>query len=203
MKDHHLFWQRVAKLYTPLQEKSNQALYNEVSILIKPHLTSSMKVLELACGTGQFSFPLSPYVKKWVATDYSDHMIQEAKKRNHTAIVFEVADTTALQYKTNKFDACLIANALHIMPDPKQALKEIKRILKPNGLIIAPTFVYDGTINHKRLWLLEKVGFHTYSKWTFASYQQMLQNAGFQIIDAQFIQGDLLPEALVIASNIK
>ncbi|HCC35314.1 MAG TPA: class I SAM-dependent methyltransferase, partial [Ruminococcaceae bacterium] len=31
-------------------------------------------------------------------------------------------------------------NALHIMPDPVKVLSNIKRVLKPNGLLIAPTY---------------------------------------------------------------
>lgn len=38
------------------------------------------------------------------------------------------------------FDAVIISNALHIMPDPGLVLKNIRRVFKPNGLLIAPTF---------------------------------------------------------------
>ena len=38
---------------------------------------------------------------------------------------FEVADATTLPYDDNSFDVVLIANALHVMPAPEKALKEI------------------------------------------------------------------------------
>ncbi|MDU3600708.1 methyltransferase domain-containing protein [Veillonella sp.] len=34
----------------------------------------------------------------------------------------------------------LIANALHIMPKPDEAMKEIYRVLKPNGTLLPPLF---------------------------------------------------------------
>lgn len=64
------------------------------------------------------------------------------------------------------FDVVLIANALHIMPQPDEALKEIRRVLKPNGILIAPTFVYEGEINKVRLLVMEKIGFKTFYQWT-------------------------------------
>lgn len=41
----------------------------------------------------------------------------------------------------------MIANALHIMPKPDEALKEIKRVLKLEGIFIAPTFVKEDMMN--------------------------------------------------------
>lgn len=41
----------------------------------------------------------------------------------------------------------MIANALHIMPKPDEALKEIKRVLKPEGILIAPTFAKEDMMN--------------------------------------------------------
>lgn len=53
---------------------------------------------------------------------------------------FETADAVALSYSHEKFDCVLIANALHIMPKPDEAMKEIYRVLKPNGTLFAPLF---------------------------------------------------------------
>ena len=43
-----------------------------------------MNVLELACGTGQLSFPLSDCTNSWTATDFSENMIKQAKRRGTT-----------------------------------------------------------------------------------------------------------------------
>lgn len=75
------FWQGMAAHYTKSCGCS-APLYTEIFNHIRPHLTRDMNVLELACGTGQLSFPLSPCVRLWEATDASSNMIAEAKKRS-------------------------------------------------------------------------------------------------------------------------
>lgn len=46
----------------------------------------------------------------------------------------------------------MIANALHIMPNPDKAISEICRVLKPNGVLFAPTFVRSESRKYK-LWV--------------------------------------------------
>ena len=74
------FWQGMAAHYSKFMRRS-APIYAEICNHIRPHLTRDMNVLELACGTGQLSFPLSPYVRLWEATDASSKMIAEAKKQ--------------------------------------------------------------------------------------------------------------------------
>ena len=62
------FWQGMAAHYSKFMRRS-APIYAEICNHIRPHLTRDMNVLELACGTGQLSFPLSPYVRLWEATD--------------------------------------------------------------------------------------------------------------------------------------
>ena len=56
-----------------------------------------------------------------------------------------MADATALPYADDSFDAVLIANALHVMPEPEKALREIDRVLRPGGILIAPNFMVCST----------------------------------------------------------
>lgn len=74
------FWQKIARHYTSMM-KHSAPLYREICNRIRRRLTRDMNVLELACGTGQLSVPLSPHVRLWEATDFSPSMIAEAKKR--------------------------------------------------------------------------------------------------------------------------
>ena len=136
------FWQKMARHYTKFMDRS-APLYAAVCERIRPHLSRDMNVLELACGTGQLSFPLSPYVRLWEATDAAPTMIQEAKKRiGSSRLHFSVQDAAHLPYAPESFDAVVIANALHILPEPDRVLREIQRVLKPGGWLFAPTFVH-------------------------------------------------------------
>ena len=197
--DNKQFWERVAKLYTPLQEKGNKELYQQAIEYIKEHLSKDMNVLEIASGTGQFTFPLCDCVAQYEATDFSKKMINESKKIRSKGITYSVQDATQLTYNDNHFDAVIIANALHIMPNPSKALNEIYRVLKNDGIVIAPTFIYEGKMNKFRLWIMEKAGFKTFHKWTKQSYTTFIQQHHFEIIKSTVLNGNLLPECIVIA----
>jgi ubiquinone/menaquinone biosynthesis C-methylase UbiE len=87
------------------------------------------------------------------------------------------------------------------MPNPDKALIEIRRVLKKGGLLIAPTFVYDGKINKLRIWLMERIGFHTFYKWKSDEYIEFVSNRGFDIIDSSVIGGEMLPECVLICKT--
>lgn len=174
------FWQRFAKIYAPFM-KSSAPLYNEICSEIKQKLNRNMNVLELACGSGQLSFKLYEHVKTYEATDFSEHMINEAKKgQTSSRLHFSVQDATNLPYADNSFDAVIISNALHIMPYPEKALAEIKRVLKDNGTLFAPTFIHgEGKGYRFRIKLMEAAGFHTYFKWSEKEFAKFLIQNGF------------------------
>ncbi len=66
---------------------------------IRPGLTREMNVLELACGSGQLSFRLAGRVRLWEATDFSENMIVEARKKPRSSrLHFSVQDASALPY---------------------------------------------------------------------------------------------------------
>lgn len=196
------FWERVARLYTPLHEKGNKELYDELCKNIRPLFKDNHKVLELACGTGQITSVLADKTKIWYATDFSKKMVKEAKMRlNHECIKFEVQDATQLTYEDEAFDVVVIANALHIMPSPDSALKEIKRVLKADGVLIAPTFVYDGKINRVRIWFMEKIGFKTFNKWKTKEYKEYVETHGFQVKKKMLLNGRMLPECVLICKK--
>ena len=183
-KSNKQFWQRVARLYTPLQEKSNLSLYNELCRLIEPELLGKTKNLEFACGTGQLTFRIVKEDMLWFAIDYAEKMIAEAKKRGtQNNILYEVQDATKLTYRDSFFDCVIIANALHIMPEPEKALAEIKRVLKPDGILLAPTFTHKnmGIRAKAKSRLLRLFGFPLYHSWSPESYCDFLQENGWKI----------------------
>ena len=74
-------------------------------------------------------------------------------------ISFSVQDATRLTYNSEEFDVVVIANALHIMPEPNKALAEIHRVLKPNGILFAPTFVYEKRYYKTDIFIMKLLGF--------------------------------------------
>jgi ubiquinone/menaquinone biosynthesis C-methylase UbiE len=197
-KSNKRFWERFAFIYTGFMKK-NDMVYDELCRRIQKHLTQTDSVLELACGTGQLTYRLAGEVKLWTATDFSPKMVEEAKKRGKGAnIEFSIADATALIYNDKSFDAVVIANALHIMPEPDKAMSEIYRVLKQGGLLFAPTFVYDGKYNKALIWLMEKVGFHTFNKWKTGELKDFVASHGFTLESSETIKAKPLDECILI-----
>lgn len=195
------FWERVSKIYTLFMSKSD-VMYDEVCKKLNDCIDKRADVLELACGTGQITYRMADKAKSWIATDYSENMIEEAKKRNSDShIEFCVADATNLKYENHKFDMVVIANALHIMPNPDMALVEIKRVLKPEGILFAPTFVYEKGYSRLYIWLMERIGFITYHKWNKNELADYVNKYGFEVISNDIIKGRPLTECVLIAKR--
>ena len=197
MNDNKRFWEKCARFYGPIQQRSNRRLYRELTHMCMAYLQKDSKVLELACGTGQFTYPLCNLAESWEATDFSEAMILEAQKVPCSAH-FSVQDATHLPYRGGSFDLVLMANALHIMPAPQLALGEIHRILKPGGILLAPTFVYEGKVNRFRMWLTTMVGFRTFHQWKSREFSDFVEQNRFRCISSELVPGDPLPVAFAV-----
>ena len=177
---------KIWDLYAPIYEKAMRAdikiyrfMYDRI-----PEIIQGREVLEIATGPGLLARHVAPAAKRMIATDYSDGMIAEARKGySPETLSFEVADGTDLPYADSSFDAVIIANALHIIPEPEKALAEIDRVLRPDGILIAPNFV-----NHKgglgsRIWsrILTLAGIRFEHQWSAREYLDWLDAHGWQI----------------------
>lgn len=199
-KSNKKFWDKFAKLYAPFMKK-DKGVYDKVCGYIRPHLNKDMEVLELACGSGQLSFTLSNLTKSWIATDFSEQMILEARKRGeYENLSFEIADATALSFSNENFDCVLIANALHIMPKPDEAMKEIYRVLKPNGILFAPTFLWKEGRQRKIIKrMMSILGFKMYQEWTKKQFEDFIEKYGFSVVEMKLVYGGLAPVGVMIA----
>ena len=201
MDDNKRFWQRFAKLYSPFMEKGNRQVYEQICTEVTPYLNKDLNVLELACGSGQLSFRLAGNAKQWEATDFSENMIAEAKKKPRLRnLYFSVQDATNLPYADETFDAVMIANALHIMPEPDKAMAEICRVLKPGAILCAPTFVHgEGSGNHLRMKFMSLIGFRTYTKWNADEFTSYIQKRRFRVQKCHVFGSTLTPLCCLIA----
>ena len=182
MKERKTFWDKNAGRYDRFMRK-DRAAYEEMYKLIRP-VVRHKTVLELATGTGLIAKHIVNAAAHIEATDASAEMIAEAKRDNHSAkLHFSVQDMFSLPYADKSFDVVIVSNALHIVPQPEKALQEIKRVLKEDGVLIAPTFTHAGnTLRGRiRLFFMKLAGFPLCSRWTSEEYLNFLRQNGWAV----------------------
>ena len=139
-------------------------------------------VLELATGTGLIAKNIVNSAAHIEATDASPEMIAEAKRDNRSAkLHFSVQDMFHLPYADESFDMVIVANALHIVPEPEKALAEIRRVLKDDGVLVAPTFTHadNSFLGKVKAFFMKLASFPLHSKWTSADYLSFLRENGW------------------------
>ena len=182
MQEHKDFWDRKAGRYDRFMRK-DRAAYDEMHELIRP-VVKAKTVLELATGTGMIAKNIVNAAAHIEATDASAEMIAEAKRDNHsTKLHFSVQDMFRLPYTEESFDVVIVSNALHIVPQPEKALAEIHRVLKDDGVLIAPTFTHAGNSfsGKVKAFFMKLAGFPLHSKWTSHEYLAFLRENGWTV----------------------
>ena len=182
MRKHENFWDKNAGRYDRFMRK-DRAAYDEMYALIWP-VVRHKTVLELATGTGLIAKHIVNASTHIEATDASAEMIAEAKRDNRSAkLHFSVQDMFCLPYANQSFNVVIVSNALHIVPQPEKALAEIRRVLKDDGVLIAPTFTHAGNSfsGKVRAFFMKRVGFPLHSKWTSEEYLCFLRQNGWTV----------------------
>ena len=182
MQEHKDFWDKNANRYDRFMRK-DRAAYEEMYELIRP-VVKGKTVLELATGTGLIAKHIVTAAAHIEATDASGEMIAEAKRDSRSAkLYFSVQDMFCLPYAGKSFDVVIVSNALHIVPQPEKALQEIKRVLKDDGVLIAPTFTHAGNSfsGRAKAFFMKLAGFPLHSKWTSHEYLAFLRENGWTV----------------------
>ena len=182
MKGHKNFWDRNAGCYDRFMQK-DRAAYDEIYERIRPAVKAKT-VLELATGTGLIAKHIANVAAHIEATDASAEMIAEAGRDAHLAnLHFSVQDMFCLPYASRSFDVVIVSNALHIVPQPEKALREIGRVLKDDGVLIAPTFTHaENSLRGKvKAFFMRLAGFPLHSRWTSEEYLSFLRQNGWRV----------------------
>lgn len=106
------------------------------------------KVLDMGCGAGHASFTAAGQVAEVTAYDLSSQMLEvvaaAAKEKGFSNIVTQQGYAETLPFADASFDVVISRYSAHHWHDVGQALREVKRVLKPGGVIIVMDVMSPG-----------------------------------------------------------
>ena len=134
LADKRQYWKDRNRYYYSDQEKYFRFLVPE-----------KLSILELGCGTGLYTGKLKDNAYHVIATDFSEEMIEIAKKKRGDLenVQFAKADALELDFEEASFDTIFMANLIHIIGNAEGVIKECYRVLKRGGKIIITSFAID------------------------------------------------------------
>jgi SAM-dependent methyltransferase len=101
-------------------------------------ITSGMKVLDVACGTGNVAIPVARKGAVVTGVDIATNLLEQGRERaaaEGLAVTFDEGDAEALAYADGTFDAVVTMFGAMFAPRPERVAAELARVLKPGGLL--------------------------------------------------------------------
>jgi SAM-dependent methyltransferase len=96
-------------------------------------------VLEVACGSGQGVGYLASSAKSVVAGDYSESLLNLARRHYGNRFCFHRFDAQEMPFPAASFDVVIIFEALYYLPDASRFFRECTRVLRPRGHVLIST----------------------------------------------------------------
>lgn len=160
----------------------------------------SIKVLDAGCGDGINGSVLKKLLSERVVNcdiigcDYNSLRVERARSQGYERIV--QADLLQLPVEDNDFDLVLCSHVLEHIPQDEACLRELKRVLKPNGLLILAVpnegcfiaTLRNRFIQRSILHTTDHVNFYTDKKFT-----SIIQQVGLKPITKVMRHGNFMP----------
>ena len=135
---------KLQKAYDEIADQYEKKIWFDQHILGVARLRKKLlsratgNILDVACGTGS-NIPLFPAGSDITAVDLSLHMLEVARARateHGLNVNFAMMDAEDLKFADGSFDTVVSTLSTCTFPDPVKALQEMKRVCRPNGLIL-------------------------------------------------------------------
>ncbi len=199
------FWDKFAYIYDSFINVVFGRTYKKILENLNSDLNTSLNVLDIGTGTGIIPFSICSKVASVTATDISPEMIHVATQKQENSniinIDFQVQDSYSLTFTDKSFDIVIASNLFHLLYEPEKPINEIKRVLKDDGIFIAPTLCVGENTKSKIIATVIGLlsGFRVVNKWSFQDFKSMLTINGFTIQKAYRIEGKILTAYIVMS----
>ncbi|MEJ1922038.1 class I SAM-dependent methyltransferase [Microbacterium sp. KHB019] len=130
-----------------LRSHSNRTIANSAEYL-RPHLHTDARLLDVGAGPGTITMDFAAHVARVTATEIGDAELALSRAlaadRGIQNVDFAVEDVHALSFANDSFDVVHAHQVLQHVADPVRALREMRRVAKPGGVVAARDADYAG-----------------------------------------------------------
>ncbi len=139
------------------------------------------RVLDLGCGPGDGAVALARTGVDAIGLDYSQGMLDTAKKEHLVTGRLTRGDAGRLPFKDGAFDKIVCTNSFHHYPDHQASLREMRRVLKPGGLLVLVDPRQDNVFGRLAIEVVEErvFGLKEVRIFPVDAWHRMLREAGF------------------------
>jgi ubiquinone/menaquinone biosynthesis C-methylase UbiE len=216
------------KAYDIWHEKlgSDDSCSNPWHLLVKKHANPEIdftvkRLLEIGCGRGGFSSWLGEQDKRpeeIIAADFSEKALEIGKKqadnRMITGINWLQADMQDIPLDSDSVDTVISFETIEHVPNPKKAIDEVFRVLKPGGKFFLTTPNYFGSTGFYRVYVnFFRGGFsecgQPINNWMFIfKTKKWLRQSGFKIeitdaVGHYFYWPKMIPKPVPVLDNCR
>jgi len=151
-----------------------------------------VRLLDVACGPGEWVPLVLSRGVDLVATDYASGMVEECR-RNNPGVTAQVADAEALPFGDKEFDAVTCNFGVQMLPRPGSAVAEALRVLRPGGHFGFTTFCDSDAEDDLFRLVQAAIAAHRPDApaprafWSAADCERILRERGFADVTARVI----------------
>lgn len=191
MIDQAEFWTKIAPGYRKRPVSDTQA-YEQTLERVQSYLQPGARVLELGSGTGGTAQRLAPLVSSYVASDFSQGMIDQAAARDMPSNVdLKVADVFAPQFEAGSFDLVMGLNLFHLVEDLEAQFAQVHHLLAPGGVFISKSVClgernmgFKFGVLRAAIPLMQRLGKAPFVQYlTMRNLEDRIAHAGFRIVE--------------------
>ncbi len=159
------------------------------SLLTDLNPPKNATILDVGCGTGAMLDDLTPFGTV-IGADFSTEALRYCGERGAVSgktYRLSRADVRRLPFQTDSVDIVTAMDIIEHIDDDKAALREIARVLKPGGVLLATVPAFES------LWSDHDVALHHHRRYTSHGFRDVAQRAGLAVEKLSYTVSTLFP----------